>query len=74
MKYCVVCGRELPTPADVFGDPHREVCQVCWLSAPDGLLDANFEGFPKPRSLDELMAEFTALLVGARGKGGGDEI
>lgn len=32
MKTCVMCGADLPTPLDTFGDRDCPVCQSCWLT------------------------------------------
>ena len=32
MKNCVVCGAEMRTELEEFGDPREPVCASCWLS------------------------------------------
>jgi hypothetical protein len=31
MKNCVVCGAEIKTELEEFGDPREPVCAQCWL-------------------------------------------
>ena len=31
MKNCSVCGREIFTELEEFGDPREPVCETCWL-------------------------------------------
>jgi hypothetical protein len=31
MKQCVVCGAEIKTELEEFGDPREPVCAPCWL-------------------------------------------
>jgi len=31
MKQCVVCGAEIGTELEEFGDPREPVCARCWL-------------------------------------------
>lgn len=31
MKNCVVCGAEIKTELEEFGDPREPVCARCWL-------------------------------------------
>lgn len=35
MKNCMVCGKELLTSLDEYGDVNQEVCQSCWLERGD---------------------------------------
>lgn len=49
MKQCVVCGAEIKTELEEFGDPREPVCAPCWLygyqEEPPKLVD----GRPVPR-------------------------
>lgn len=32
MKVCCVCGKEIRTDLEEFGDPREPVCASCWLA------------------------------------------
>lgn len=47
-KQCAICGAELKTPLDEFGDQREPCCKSCWLA--QNMPDRQ-ENDPQPKGL-----------------------